>query len=70
MGGCARVFFAVGDVGVGLVQGHLWYLCHQQTGLGPGEINVNSEERGQACGQSAVSLIPAHGPGGAVAASG
>lgn len=40
---------AVGDVGVG------WFrvICGiYKTGLGRGEIDVNSEERSQACGQT------------------
>lgn len=50
MGVCTWV--AVGDAGVGWFRVIGRYLCHQQTGLGRGEIDVNSEETSQARGQT------------------
>lgn len=43
---------AVGDVGVGWFRVICGIYVAGKTGLGGGEIDVNSEERSQACGQT------------------
>lgn len=43
---------AVGDVGVGWFRVICGIYVASKTGLGGGEIDVNSEERSQACGQT------------------